>query len=515
MSNNINRRNFTKQAVACASALALGMGMNRKASAFNQDILIHTGDELKSFPIAPPLTYSKKGITANLTIDEVVFRDWGAKIPMYGYNKLAMPNPLIELHQYGEHKIFIKNNLKSDTTVHWHGLDIDIDSDGNPHTPIKPGGKKNHFLNMKHVRPGTYWYHPHPHGDIGRQISLGLAGALIVRDKESPLPINIQENILIFTDLSLNTEDKSVLLTDSKQELSYGREGDLILVNGQLKPKLTIARNSTQRFRLINATASRFLLCNFDGAPMIQIGSDGGYLERPREIKQIFLTPSERMDVIVHFSGDSGQVFSLRPEFYARGKAAYFSQKPLPDKLMDVVLDERIGELANLPNEFEKIADLGEPEHTHRLIMAAKYLDPSDMEAIHEYHNTLGPVHKKMAMHDSIVPDIAFTFNNKLFDINRIDLQSKLGRVEMFEIANNTEMDHPFHIHGGQFQVIEHGYNKKITKPEFKQWKDTINVRSGELIRLKMKQNYKGIKMFHCHILDHEDHGMMGMMKVS
>ena len=107
-----------------------------------------------------------------------------------------------------------------------------------------------------------------------------------------------------------------------------------------------------------------------------------------------------------------------------------------------------------------------------------------------------------------------FLVNGKSFDMQRVDLTSKLDEVELWELVNDSHMDHPFHIHGCQFQVIEHELNGVKTPAPYRAWKDTINLRPRETIRVKMAQPFKGLRMFHCHILEHENQGMMGMLEV-
>ena len=109
----------------------------------------------------------------------------------------------------------------------------------------------------------------------------------------------------------------------------------------------------------------------------------------------------------------------------------------------------------------------------------------------------------------------AFTINGRSFDMNRIDATARVGAVELWEVVNPTQMDHPFHLHGTQFQVVERVRSGVATPAPYPAWKDTVNVARGETVRLKVKQDMPGLRMYHCHILEHEDQGMMGVLSVS
>jgi bilirubin oxidase len=107
-----------------------------------------------------------------------------------------------------------------------------------------------------------------------------------------------------------------------------------------------------------------------------------------------------------------------------------------------------------------------------------------------------------------------FLVNGKQFDMKRIDLVSRVNQVELWEIVNGADMDHPFHLHGTQFQVVEREFDGKLVPEPYRAWRDTVNLKPGETVRIKLVQHFKGVRMFHCHILEHEGAGMMGQLKV-
>jgi len=147
--------------------------------------------------------------------------------------------------------------------------------------------------------------------------------------------------------------------------------------------------------------------------------------------------------------------------------------------------------LPALPAKLRSIADLGPFKAKKRVVFSEKM-------------SMAAGVHR-----------MKFLVNGRQFDMARIDMTSRAGEVELWEIVNESDMDHPFHIHGTQFQVIESELDGKTTPAPYRAWRDTVNLTSGQTVRLKMVQHFKGPRMFHCHILEHENAGMMGQLQVT
>lgn len=371
------------------------------------------------------------------------------------------------------------------TTIHWHGLAIPSTQDGNPMDAILPGQEKDYNFSITNGQSGTFWYHPHPHQNTSEQVFRGLAGALIIRDPLDPIPGEIKEKILIITDLKLTPE--RVIPPNSMEDLMDGREGNHTLVNGQLEPKITIDIGEVQRWRIINATNARYLKLALNNHNFTLIGTDGGLISEPQiNFKDILLAPAERVEVLIYANDFSvGKPFLLQALPYSRGKMMSKEQsKPLTIASL---------EYSKKQNVFKwKI-----PE-TLREIIALK----------------VPVVKRKLILTENIQNDMSFLINDKKFDMDRVDFISKVGDIEQWDIFNNTDMDHPFHIHGSSFQIIGWEKNKKITKLPYLAWKDTVNIRAGEIARILIRQEFKGKRMYHCHILEHEDLGMMGVLQV-
>lgn len=460
---------------------------------------------------------------ANLTIDRVITDAFGGKTALKLYNQ-SNPAQIIRIKAGTQCQFNITNNLAEETTIHWHGLDIPADVDGNPMDPLKPGETREVRFAIDAKDQGNYWFHPHPNATTAEQVAIGLAGALVVDPLQDPLaPLDLIEHVLFITDLGL--DDQMQIRPSTAMEMMNGRVGEHIFVNGQIQPSLKVHRDAPTRFKIYNATSSQYFNMNFGQAKMVQLGSDGGYISAPRPIDTIFLAPASRMDVLVYFNGEAGQKFALTPKPYERGLMGGAKPLPLPASLLDIVLDGTMGKNIELPLVLRDFADLGATNIVKRVVFSEDMAGGMpDMKAGHDMKSMSGgtmdmgakPESKPDSMSKSMsgAMNVKFLINNQSFDMNRVDLVSKAGQVEIWEVENQSDMDHPFHIHGVQFQHINSQIGTEITKPDFRAHYDIINVRPREIVRIKMVQRTPGLRMFHCHILEHEEQGMMGVLQV-
>lgn len=408
----------------------------------------------------------------------------GKSTELFTYNG-SSPGPLIDVREGDSVSVAVTNQLKDrETTVHWHGLDIPSDQDGNPMNPIKPRSKKTFAFDLAADNTGAFWYHPHPHADTPEQVYMGLAAPFIVRPKDDPLR-DLAETTLFITSLSLLEDGK--IAPNTMADLMNGREGDHVLINGEKNPVLQVAPGSSRKFRFFNATNGRYLRLTFDDPAMTLVGTDGGYLSSPVDgVKELLLAPAERAEVVVTFSGSAGRTV-LRNLMYDRGWMG--NDKPATSDMTLMTID-RIGpeeQPFTLPRKLRAIEPLGPHSASKRLEFGERMAGMS----------------------------MEFLINGKTFDMKRVDLASRVGDVELWEVVNPTDMDHPLHIHGAQFQVIERERSGKRNNEPFLSWKDTVNVARGETVRLKITHRLKGVRMYHCHVLEHEKLGMMGVLDVS
>ena len=412
----------------------------------------------------------------------------GLATEVLAYNG-SVPGAMIEVFEGDRVKIAFKNRIPDQiSTIHWHGLEIPADQDGNPTNPVASGSDRPYEFAIPENSAGSYWYHPHPHGQTSEQVYRGLAAPFIVRSKNDPLPAELGDTVLFISSVSLNPN--GTIAENTAADLMNGREGDHVLVNGTKQPVLTLPPGSSRRFRIYNATNGRFLRLGLDGHTMTLVGTDGGLIAAPvRGLKELLLAPAERVEVVIDFQSNPGAV-TLSSKPYERGWMG--GDKP-PAKTTALITFNLAGPVAKsviLPEKLRDITSLGEPTTHHRI----------------EFSENMGMTNVAMTMD--------FLIDGKTFDMNRVDLKSRVGEVELWEIFNNSDMDHPFHIHGTQFQIVEREKNGNKAAALFLAWKDTVNITAKETVRIKLRHATPGLRMYHCHILEHEDSGMMGTLEV-
>lgn len=452
--------------------------------------------QLPTGKVLPPLTlltntasaaktFQAKLVAAPLTAELIPHK----KTVFWSYNG-QVPGPLIDVYEGDTVEIVFENQLSQPSTVHWHGLPVPSEEDGNPVDIVAPGEKRTYRFTLPEGSAGTYWYHPHPHHYTAEQAFRGLAGPFIVRAKNDPLR-HLPESHLLFSDVKLDT---NLHIPDNDMlDWMNGREGQFVLVNGQLRPKLTV--NGPQRWRLWNACNAHYL--QLTGVSMVLVGTDGGLLEKPQPVNSLLLSPGERAEVVVIPQIDQQQVV-LTAKAYARGKMSMQQGDVPPEQdipLVDVLL-KGSKDAYVLPAFLRKIPALGTPQVTRQVIFT---------ESVNM---------KKMGMKNGRPTGMQFMINGREFDHARIDFTGFVNDIEQWEIINATEMDHPFHIHGTQFQVINRQTEFDTVQEPFLAWRDMVNVKPGEIVRIRLQQTMVGDRMFHCHILEHEDLGMMGTLRV-
>lgn len=438
------------------------------------------GLPLPSLSVLKNTSSAPGSFTARLTAGEhEVELAAGVRTKVWAYNG-QLPGPLIEVNEGDTVEVRLSNQLPQATTIHWHGLPVPPDQDGNPQDAVPAGAERTYRYKLPMGSAGTYWYHPHPHGDTPEQVYRGLAGLFIVRSKSDPLTAFVEQHLVI-SDLKLTVDGQ--IPDNSADDWMNGREGQFVLINGTQKPQITIS--GRQRLRIWNACSARYLRLAIPGQDMTLVGTDGGLLEYPQILTEILLVPGQRIEVIV--DGNSRVNAILKGLIYDRNKMGAVSEE---HERTLATLDLVAGPSPEIPEKLREISDFGNSVQTKRV----------------EFSETMSMDNGRHSMN--------FLVNGKSYDMNRIDLVSKVGDVETWEVFNNSHMDHPFHLHGTQFLIIEKQFDGKIEKVNSKALHDTINLRPYEKILIKTRQMESGIRLFHCHILEHEGQGMMGQLKV-
>ncbi|GBU09803.1 multicopper oxidase [Gammaproteobacteria bacterium] len=397
------------------------------------------------------------------------------KTIFWAYNG-QVPGPLIEVYEGDTLTITFQNDLPQASTIHWHGLPVPPDQDGNPQDEVKSGQSRVYTFTLPQGCAGTYWYHPHGHETVAEQAFRGLAGALIVRAKQDPLAHIPEQNWLI-SDLKL--DEQGQIADNTMIDWMNGREGQFVLINGAYKPQINL--DQATRVRVWNACSGRYLKLALADATVYLIGTDGGLLEEIVEIEDLLLTPGERAQLLI-IPKKTGSVY-LQSLAYDRGKMGPVGVEPTRN-LAKVNL-----KLSTMPTIPTKLRDL------------PKYANAKSIKKL-EYTETM-----------EMGSGMNFFINGKQHDMARVDLTSKVGELEEWIIFNNSHMDHNFHIHGEQFKVIDFELNGKLSVP-IAALKDTVNLKPYETVRLHILQTHKGLRMYHCHILEHETLGMMGQLEV-
>jgi bilirubin oxidase len=410
----------------------------------------------------------------------------GMTTDFWAYNG-SVPGPLIEVFEGDTVEITLINRLTQPTTIHWHGLPVPPEQDGNPQQQVAPGASRTYRFTLPAGSAGTYWYHPHPHGHTAEQVYRGLAGAFLVRARQDPLA-GIPERLLLMSDLKL-AADGRIAPNDADDRMN-GREGQFVLVNGQQRPVLNFAAGGRERWRIWNACSARYLRLQLPDSTFTLVGTDGGLIEHPQPgLPELLLAPAQRVELIVDAGArrDRGELIAT---VYGRGKMG----KVAPERPHSLLTVDFAGVGAvqppALPERLNTIVDLGPAAAKKRVVFG-------------EEMSMAGGRHS-----------MRFLVNGRQFAMRRIDLSSRAGQVELWELVNQADMDHPFHLHGTQFQVVEREYGGVTTPEPFLAWRDTVNLRAGETVRIKTVQYQRGVRMFHCHIIEHEEAGMMGQLRV-
>lgn len=384
-------------------------------------------------------------------------------------------------------EVRLRNDLESPTNLHTHGLAVSPRDNGdNPFVSIEPGQSHEYRFDLPPDHPpGTFWYHPHRHGLVADQLFGGLYGALIVDGDEVP---TTRERVLLVSDISL-TADGQIAPT-STQDIMMGREGDLLLVNGQREPHLTARPGERERWRVVNACSSRYLRLELAGQQVELLGIDTSQ-GPPEEATDVLLAPGNRADLLVTMQAGTSE---LRTLGYDRGRMGMMgggnASGPGTLATLTVSGDEVIPPAA-VP-ERPGVVDLrGQPIARKREIAFTM-----------EMGGMMGPGGGAMNV----------GFDGLAFDHERVDQEVSAGTIEEWVISNPTPMDHPFHLHVWRMQLIEAG-SQPTSDPT---WRDVVNVPAGSRVRVLIDfSRNPGRSVYHCHILDHEDAGMMAVVDVS
>lgn len=425
--------------------------------------------------------------------------------PTYGVNGTWM-GPTISVNKDDSITINVTNGLSVKTTMHWHGLHVAAHNDGGPHQSINPGATWNPTFKIRN-NASTYWYHPHGEGQTDPQVSKGIAGFFLVHDAvELALPIPHTYGI---DDLPIVVQSKAF---DVLHQIAIATNMDTALfVNGTLKPYLN-APAQVLRLRLLNGSSLRSYNFGFsNGQTMYQIGTDGGLIDTPVALTRLILSPGERTEILVNFTGMIGDTIYLKS--YASGLPNGVFGADTVGGGLDTIPDYQNNFLNGADFDVLKInivAATGSPVTTIPASLVP--LTPYDLATVTNYRTLVLDTIRLLPMDVPNRAEGPFAINGKSFSMDSVNEKVYLNTTEVWTIKNNSVVAHPFHIHDVQFNVIEeHGIAVPINK---RHWKDVILVMPLDSVKFITKFDDFADPMvpymYHCHILHHEDDGMMG-----
>ncbi len=414
----------------------------------------------------------------------------GVMAYLHTYNG-AYPAPTIRFKRGDLLKIHFKNNLVTTgeevnmlgfqtdvVNIHTHGLHVSPNEPSDhPDIAIEPGKSYEYEYNTSMASEDSLnFYHSHVHGRTAEMYDIG--GCMISEGDEAPSVEGYETHILFIKDIAIVDGQRAPYL--SIAEYVVGKEGNIVMVNGQVNPVLNIQPGEVQRWRIVNACNARFLLLSLQGHSINLIGSDSDMLDKPYSMPEILLTPSERADVLVKADQTPGS-YKLLALPYNSGCGG---SVPQTVTLMTV---NYAGEAVN-----DQLPSVVEPDEVRLNV---------DLSNVVYRRFVLS-----MGMGRGYI-------NGMDFDVNPMTITSKVNTYEVWDVSSQCMMDHVFHIHINDFQVlgITGGYPGYSLFTQIPAYKDSVLVPRGGTVRLLVRvRDFTGMTMFHCHIVEHEDIGMMG-----
>jgi len=441
----------------------------------------------------------------------------GTRARLMTYNGL-LPGPLIRVRRGDALRLKLSNELPSSsaanlfghrrdlTNLHTHGWHVSPeDPADNVLRPVPAGDSWTYSYDLGRQPAGTLgWYHPHVHGLVAEQLWQGLAGPLIVEDT-TPLLSSVETHVMVLKDFAL--VDGAAAPYESPLDYMAGKQGPIVTVNGQLNPVLNARPGQVQRWRILNASTSRFYPLSLEGHDLGIIGSDGGLLDQPYPQSTMLLAPGERLDVLVQASRRAGRRKLLSLPYSSgtmmgggmmggsgggmMGTMMGGQRSPLTTLLTMAIDGPTVDDV--LPS---RISDAARPE--------------VDLSRLPERRFVL-----EMGMGRAFI-------NGQDFDTSPLTVRSSVpldgDAYEVWTILNRSGMDHPWHQHVNfalplRFEGGDTDYSDLYTQAPA--WKDTTLVpRNGSVTLLVRISDWTGPTVYHCHIVEHEDIGMMGVWQL-
>ncbi|MCW8350126.1 multicopper oxidase CueO [Citrobacter portucalensis] len=533
----MQRRDFLKYSVALGVASALPL-WSRSVFAADRPAL----------PI-PDLLTADASNRMQLVVQAGKSSFAGKTATTWGYNGNLL-GPAVKLNKGQSVTVDIHNQLAEETTLHWHGLEIPGEVDGGPQGIIPAGGKRSVTFTPDQ-RAATCWFHPHQHGKTGRQVAMGLAGLVLIEDEEIrklmlPKQWGIDDVPVIIQDKQFSADGQVDYQLDIMTAV-VGWFGDTLLTNGAIYPQHAAPRGWL-RLRLLNGCNARSLnIAASDNRPLYVIASDGGLLAEPVKVTELPMLMGERFEVLVDVS--DGKAFDLVTLPVSQmGMAIAPFDKPHPVMRVQPLLITASGTLPDSLTSMPSLPSLEGLTVRKLQLSMDPMLDMMGMQMLMKKYGgqaMAGMDHGKMMGHmnnDNMghgnmnhgnmnhgemgnmqhgdmgnMKHGSFDFHNAnringlAFDMNKPMFAAAKGQHERWVISGQGDMMlHPFHIHGTQFRILSE--NGKAPAAHRAGWKDTVRVEGGVsevLVKFDHDAPKEHAYMAHCHLLEHEDTGMM------
>lgn len=450
----------------------------------------------------------------------------GLNTPTLGINGNYL-GPTLRLRRGERVGIRVANRLAEDTTLHWHGLHVPAIADGGPHQVIQPGGDWLAQFDVQQ-QAGTFWYHSHLLGKTGDQVYRGLAGMILIdddaaSDKGLPARYGVDDIPLIVQDRRFNA-DGSFRYVQGMPDVMTGIMGDTVLVNGTYNPLFT-ATTSLVRLRLLNGANARSFAFAFDDNREFSVVSSGGaLLNSAQPARELILAPSERAEILVDVSDGnpvnliSNPIAASSP-FAATGMMARMHGVNR-DRLQILAIEpqsslERLTAPATQLNSLRAVS-AADADTSRRFVLSMAM--GMGMGMMGRGRGGGGGGGGRAGGGRGMMGRMGgmFSINNQQMDMTTVNHRVPVGSTELWEIHNDSMMMHPFHVHHGLFRILDR--NGRAPQGIEQGEMDTVKVGPGETVRFLMPfTNFADAEhpyMYHCHILEHEDNGMMGQFTV-
>jgi len=416
--------------------------------------------------------------------------------------------PTLILNQGDFVNFSVTNQLAETTTVHWHGLHVSPENDGGPHTTIAANSTWSPSFTIMD-KAATYWYHPHLHHFTDKHISKGIAGMIIVKDTDEaalnlPRTYGIDDFPLI-----IQTKDFDA----NNQIVVHSNSDDVIMVNATIDPFLNVP-SQVVRYRVLNGSSQRAFNLGLDNnQPFHQIASDGGLLSSPVQLTRLLLAPGERAEILIDFSGMNGETVYLKSYSSELQNGIYgatnpgmgagmtmngYNPNPLNGSDFNIIqftiITQSTNPITAIPSNLVTVTPIpaGNSNITRTLTFTPVTMGPNQLNG-------------------------DFLINGSTMDLDVINYSVPLNNTEIWELTNQSAISHPFHIHDVQFNILT---RNGVAPPVNEQGrKDVVLVKPQETVRFIAKfEDFTSDTvpyMYHCHLLTHEDGGMMGQFIVT